>query len=105
MSLRIVVHSTAVKEVTKQARLVPNERIDDALDKLEALEETLLSWKGEAKPAFDEVHEDVKETLNHTKNLMNTILSVLDQTVDDIYSVDVELSERFERAVDHYTTD
>ncbi len=105
MSLKIVVHSAVVKELSEKARVVPNERIDDALDKLKALDEKILSWKGEAKPAFDEVHEDVKETLNHTKTLMNTILTVLDQTVDDISSVDVELSERFERAVDHYTTD
>lgn len=105
MTLEVKVDPEAIKSLTEKARLVPNERIGATIDKLEELESTLSTWKGEGKPAFDDVHADVKDTLVSTKALMNAMLAALDKAVDDFSDIDDEISTRFEQAVDSYTTD
>lgn len=104
MSLQIKVEPAAVKSLTEKARLVPNERIDAALKKLEQLENTISSWKGDSRPAFDNLHEELKDALTNTKSLMNAMLTSLDQAVDDFSKMDDEISTRFEQVVDYYTT-
>lgn len=105
MTLEVKVNPQAVKSLTEKARLVPNERIDIAIEKLEELESTLSSWKGDGKPAYEDVHADVKNTLTSTKALMNAMLAALDKAMDDFSHMDEEISKRFERAVDNYTAD
>lgn len=105
MSLEIKVEPEAVKSLTEEARLVPTERIESVLEKLEELDGTLSSWKGDSKPAYDSLHTEVKDTLTNTKNLMNAILAALDKSVDDFSNIDEEISEKFESAVEIYTAD
>jgi len=105
MTLEIKVNPEAIKSLTKDARVVPNERIDSAIEKLEQLESNLASWKGEGKQAFDEVQADLKDTLSNTKALMNAMLAALDKATDDFSEMDEEISTRFEQAVDNYTAD
>jgi uncharacterized protein YukE len=105
MSLEIKVEPEAVKSLTKKARLVPNNRIDTALGKLETLESTLSSWKGDSKSAYDNLHTEMKDTLTSTKELMNAMLAALDNAIDDFSKIDHEISAKFESAVHRYTAD
>lgn len=105
MSLEIRVEPDAVKSLTEKARLVPNERIDQALSKLEELESTLSNWKGDSKSPYDSLHADMESTLTSTKELMNAMLAALDNAVDDFSKVDDEISSKFEITVENYTAD
>lgn len=105
MSLEIQVKPEAVKSLTEKARLVPNDRMDASIEKLEELEDTLSSWKGEGEPAYDSLHTEMKEALKSTKDLMNAMLGALDHSIDDFSKMDQEISTKFERAVENYTAD
>lgn len=105
MSLEIRVEPDAVKSLTDKARLIPNERIDQALSKLEELEGTLSDWKGDSKPSYDSLHAEMESTLTSTKQLMNAILAALDNAVDDFSKVDQDISSKFEITVNNYTAD
>lgn len=105
MGLEIKVEPEAVKSLTEKARLVPSDRMDSALKKLEELESTLSSWKGDSKPAYDSLHAEMKDTLTSTKELMNAMLAALDNAIDDFSKIDNEISTKFEKTVENYTAD
>lgn len=105
MGLEIKVEPEAIKSLTEKARLVPNDRIDSALEKLEDLESTLSSWKGDSKSAYDSLHVEMKGTLTSTKELMTAILAALDNSVENFSKIDNEISTKFDRAVENYTAD
>ncbi|MBT2214708.1 hypothetical protein KK120_02600 [Virgibacillus dakarensis] len=102
MSLEIKVNPDAVNSLVEKARNVPNKRIDLAIKKLDDLEDTLSSWKGEGKSAHDDVCADLKSSFADAKNLMNGILAAFDKAIDDFSDLDEEISSKFEKAVNHY---
>lgn len=104
MSFKIKVDPEAVKALTEKARLIPNERMEAALNKLADLETTLLTWKGNSKESYEDVHAYVHESLVSTQELMNAMLIALDKSIEEFSYTDVNVSERFERIVDSYTT-
>ena len=105
MSFEIKVNPDAVRKLAEEARKVPEDRIDKSIEKLENLENTLESWKGDGKPAHDEACADLKETLIDAKNLMNSILAALNHAIDDFSDIDQEIGTKFERVVNNYMSD
>lgn len=102
MSLEIQVEQKDVKNLADQARQVPNERMEDAMNKLNDLQTELSSWKGKASPAHKEACTSLQEALESSQTLMMEILHTLDYAVDQFSDFDHAASAEFEYRVDHY---
>ncbi|UTR16891.1 hypothetical protein MM221_10465 [Salipaludibacillus sp. LMS25] len=93
MSKQIKVNAEAIEGIVEKARQVPEQRMDEAIDKLKTLSETLSTWEGEAPQGHAELYKEVHFALIKTKMLMSTILKTLDQSVESLAEQDDELGE------------
>jgi len=102
MSLEIKVDPESIKVLIEESRKVPSERVDQLMNKIDCYESTLSSWKGDAKPAHDEVCDELRARLRETKALMESIIASLDHAVDDFKEADHQISESFANAIESY---
>ncbi|MEI3612530.1 hypothetical protein [Pseudogracilibacillus sp. SO30301A] len=102
MSLEIKVEPDTVKSLAEQARKVPNEQIDQAIEKLTQLEGDLSSWKGEGPSGHEEAVTELKRALTSSKDLFTAILATLDHAIDQFTEADQEISDKFERRVKNH---
>ncbi|GIN15582.1 hypothetical protein J32TS2_09380 [Shouchella clausii] len=105
MSLEIKVDPAAVQSLIEKARLIPGERMEEAISKLDALIDTVSDWKGDAKAEHDLASADLRKALVQTQALMEAMLATLDQAIEQMNETDEEMSSKFETKVDHYLAD
>ncbi|MDQ0206951.1 WXG100 family type VII secretion target [Alkalicoccobacillus murimartini] len=104
MSMEIQVDPAAVQSLVEKARQVPSERMNAAIDKLSDLQEVTSDWKGDAVESHEAARNELENVLTNSKALMDAILSTLDQAVEDFSSKDEEISMKFEKKVDNYSS-
>ena len=105
MGLEIVVDPDAVKDLVENARQIPEDQMADALTKLEDLEDTLNSWKGDGVSGHEEAVTELKDALNSTQTLMTAILATLDTAVENFSDTDDEISAHFQLSVSQFLSD
>ncbi|UJW56244.1 hypothetical protein HXZ66_01875 [Bacillus sp. A116_S68] len=93
MAKQIKVNAGAMEGIVGSARQVPEQRMDEAINKLKNLSDTLSTWEGEAPQGHAELHKELHYTLIKTKSLMITILRTLDESVESLSEQDEELSQ------------
>ncbi|SDZ56988.1 Uncharacterized conserved protein YukE [Evansella caseinilytica] len=93
MTNQIKVDAGAIKGLMENARQVPEQRMDEAINKLKNLSDALSTWEGEAPQGHDELHIELHKTLLKTKSLMITILRTLDQSVENLLEQDKKLGQ------------
>jgi len=97
MSSEIKVNPETIKSAAANIRNIPADRIDSMLTKIEELNSTLESWKGNGKPAHDEVCSELQSSLEKTKILMEAIITSLDLVIDNFQEMDYAAGESYKK--------
>lgn len=100
--LKINVEPDSVKTLLTESRQIPNERIEDLKSKIDELDGTLATWKGNASTSHKEALTTLQETLENSQLLMTEILNTIDHSMDEFTKIDHDISANFHANLDFH---